>query len=239
MNLHEQLDDIFEAISPTPAPIEETVKRGSRIRWRRRVVTVTGLAAAVAVAIGVPLTVHWQASPAPANTHYTVTVQSPGPHAPANEIAYGTVNGKAWRILMVNPTPALWGYGYFSVGALDPALGSETELPIGSFEPPSAPTRADPVVFVAPGMFDLDPQAMGDAGAVAAEVSYVTVTLTNGTVLTLHPVTVYGNRYVAFAAPVGTAVKATAYSSRGEISSAIALTGDDGLDQFLYWLPPG
>jgi hypothetical protein len=85
VNLHEQLDDVFEAISPAPAPIEATMKRGTRIRWRRRVVAVTGVAAVVAAAIGVPLTVHWQASPAPAITRYSVTVRPPGPHAPANE----------------------------------------------------------------------------------------------------------------------------------------------------------
>jgi hypothetical protein len=121
VNLHEQLDDLFEAISPTPAPIEAIMKRGSRIRWRRRVVTATGIAAVVAAAIGVPLTVRWQASPAPATSHYTVTVQAPGQDAPADEIAYGTVNGKAWRILMISPMPATRGYGYFSVEALGPA----------------------------------------------------------------------------------------------------------------------
>jgi len=102
-----------------------------------------------------------------------------------------------------------------------------------------AQTPADPVIFNGPGMFGLYPHAMGDAGAVAADVTYVTVTLTNAAVLTLHPVTVYGSRYVVFAAPDGTAVKVTAYSSRGEIASAIAFTGVDELDEFIAWLTPG
>jgi hypothetical protein len=239
VSLHEHLDDVFEAISPAPAPIEETMKRGTRIRRRRRATAVACTAAMVAVAICIPLTVHWQATSVPATSHYTVTVRPPGPHSPANEIAYGAVNGKAWRILMAKPTPSTNGsYGY-CVEALGQAFDFETELPVGPCKPPSGATRADPVVFGGPGMYGLDPQAMGVAGAVAAEVTYVTVSLTNGTVLTLHPVTVYGSRYVAFAAPFGTTVKATAYSSRGEISSAVAFTGVYELAQFITWLRPG
>jgi len=77
-------------------------------------------------------------------------------------------------------------------------------------------------------------------GAVAADVSYVTVRLGNGTVLTLHPVTVFGVRVVAFAVPAGAEiVSATGYSGHGEISTAIPFNDPGGLATFGLWLKPG
>jgi hypothetical protein len=239
VNLHEQLDGAFEAINPAPAPIEEAMKRGTRIRRRRRATAVACAAAVVAAAICIPLTVHWQFSSSPATSHYTVTVQPPGPHSPANEVAYGTVNGKAWRILMSKATSTATGYGN-CVQALGPAIDNELVLPMAC-EPPSGATPGDPVVFQDQAMNGgPDPLAFGYGGEVAKNVAYVTVTLTNGTVLTLRPVTVYGSRYVAFATPSGTVVRVTAYSRQGEIASAIAFTGA-GDDQFFSsaWLRPG
>ena len=32
-----------------------------------------------------------------------MTVQAPGPHSPAGEIASGTVNGKSWRLIVEKP----------------------------------------------------------------------------------------------------------------------------------------
>jgi hypothetical protein len=71
-------------------------------------------------------------------------------------------------------------------------------------------------------------------------VSYFKVRLANGTVLTLRPVTVYGIRVVAFAAPLGAViVDATAYSPRGEIATAIPFDDQDGMADFVAWLKPG
>ena len=82
--------------------------------------------------------------------------------------------------------------------------------------------------------------AAGYAGEVAANVSYVTVTFTNGTVLTLQPVTVYGNRYVAFATPANAVARVTAYSALGEIATSVAFapTGQ-GIFMSNAWLRPG
>jgi hypothetical protein len=241
-DLHEQLDKALGSIEPAPAPIEETMRKGTHIRWRRRTVAVAAsLAAAAAVAIVVPIATHTLASPTPATTHYTVTEQQPCPGSPANEIAVGTVNGKSWRILMPKATPnsigdpgCVWGLG--------PAFDREFEETLSApCQPPSGATSADPVVF-ADGTYFSGPGAVavGYGGAVAANVSYVTVTLTNGTVLTLHPVTVYGSRYVAFATVSGTIAGVAAYSRQGEIASTVAftLTGQD-IFQSNAWLRPG
>jgi hypothetical protein len=57
---------------------------------------------------------------------------------------------------------------------------------------------------------------------VQADVTYVTVRLGNGAVPTLHPVTVYGTRAVAFAGPVRAEItEVTAYSRHGEIAFAV------------------
>jgi hypothetical protein len=72
-------------------------------------------------------------------------------------------------------------------------------------------------------------------------VSYVTVRLGNGTVLTLHPVTVYGTRVIAFAFPGNAAiVNAIAYSRHGEISTAVPFNNPAALlVYFGVWLKPG
>ena len=243
MSLHEQFDRELEAISPPPppAPVEETMRRGIWMRRRRRVTAVACTAAVVAAAICIPLTVHWKDSSAPETSHYTVTVQPPGPNSAANEIAYGTVNGKTWRILMGKTTPNGTSFGSCAE-MLGPAFEPEpfTGPDTGCY-PPRGATPANPVAFDPPAFAaGPAPQVAGLAGEVAANVTYVTVTLTNGTVLTLQPVTAYGARYVAFAAPNGAVVQVTAYSRRGEIARAFPFT-PNGPDWILDtgWLRPG
>jgi hypothetical protein len=243
VSLHEQFDRELGAISPPPppAPVEETMRRGTWMRRRRHATAVACTAAVVAAAIWVPLAVHWKDSSAPETSHYTVTVQPPGPTAPVNEIAYGTVNGKAWRILMgkTSPNDASFDSCAEMLGPAfepEPVTGPDT----GCY-PPRGATLANPVAFDPPAFaVGPDPQALGLAGEVAANVTHVTVTLTNGTLLTLQPVTVYGDRYVAFAAPTGAVVQVTAYSRRGEIARAFPFA-PDGPDWFLDtgWLRPG
>jgi hypothetical protein len=77
-------------------------------------------------------------------------------------------------------------------------------------------------------------------GAVRANVSYVTVRLGDGTVLTLHPARVYGARVMAFAIPMGAPIlSVTAYSPQGEIATAIPFNYPGGSASFGIWLRPG
>ena len=74
----------------------------------------------------------------------------------------------------------------------------------------------------------------------SAAVRYVTVRLADGTVLTLHPVTVYGTRLVAYGVPVHAVVsRVTAYSAHGELASAIPFNDPDGTATVNLWLRPG
>jgi hypothetical protein len=77
-------------------------------------------------------------------------------------------------------------------------------------------------------------------GAVQADVSYVTVRLGNGTVLVLHPVTVYGTRAVALALPIkATITEVAAYSRHGEIAFAVPFNWPSQGAWVISWLRPG
>jgi len=234
-DLGERMNEAFSTITPGPAPIDSAVHQGKTIRWRRRATALAGVAAVVAAGITVPLAVHWSASPPPpVTTHYTVTVQPPGPRSPAGLIAAGTINGKSWQIIAEKPGTQ----GATSGQQCFQTLGASFGSPGGSQDcgpPPTLAGDADPVQFTGSGNKTAD----ATYGLVQSDVSYVRVTLSNGTELTLRPVTVYGKRYVGVVAPGGVIVEATAYSRHGEIASAIPFSASDGLPVFSAWLRPG
>jgi hypothetical protein len=245
-NLSERLDSAIETITPRPAPVDRAVRRGKTIRVRRRVAAAVGAAAGVAaiVAIGVitvPSLDHGASpAPAPASGHYTVTVQPPGSHSPAGLIASGTVNGKAWRIGVDQPGTHGAGRGRQDVYASGPAFtyasGSAGGTSALSGTGPALRADTDPVAFDGGG----SAPTTSLYGAVRADVSYVKVTLGNGTVVTLRPVTVYGVRAVGLAYPANAVIDAvTAYSRHGEIATAIPFDGPDATPYFGIWLKPG
>ena len=233
-DLREQLDRAFGPVTPSPAPIEGAVRRGKAIRGRRRAGAVASLAvAAAAVAVAVPLSQHATRAASPASGHYTATVHVPSPNAPAGAIAYGTINGQWWELVASQPGTDGAGRGQQLVTASGAAFGSSG---LADVEPPFAPDPSSPVALT--GLQSGTTQCQ--FGAVAADVSYVTVRLGNGIVLTLHPVTVFGVRVVAFAAPAGAEiVSATAYSAHGEIAAAIPFNDPIGGASFGLWLKPG
>jgi len=229
--LRGRLDDAFSAVSPVSAPIEGAIRKGKVIRLRRRTVAAAGIAAVVTAAVFTPLAVHWSASPAPSTGPYTVTVRPPGPHSPPGEIASGTVNGKSWQVIAERRCPG--GDGYCILGQ-GPAFGDSTESE--SAGDTLANATGLPVYWSASSSGPVQLQL----GAVRAGVSAVRVYFGNGTVLTLYPVTVYGDRAVAFAAPVGVdIVRAVAYSRTGEIAAAIPLNLPGKMSYFGSWLTPG
>ena len=68
----------------------------------------------------------------------------------------------------------------------------------------------------------------------------MTVWLATGQLLTLHPVTVGGIRYVAFAAPLHTAIsRVTGYSGQRALTTAVPFNSPTGLSIFGRWLTPG
>jgi hypothetical protein len=233
-DLHERLDRAFETITPQPAPVDGTIRRGKSIKGRRRVAAAVAVAAVVAVGVITVPSLHRLAGPAPApgSGHYTVTVQPPGPGSPAGLIASGTINGKYWQLVTGKP-----GTGGTTPGNQEIYLsGAALENEMTGIVPDLSTDQPAPVAFEEVGITPVEAQY----GPVQADVSYVKVTLDNGTVLTLHPVTAYGARVVAFATPLNaTIVSATAYSRHGEIATAIPFNEPGGQAFFGIWLKPG
>jgi hypothetical protein len=231
-DLHERLDGAVEAITPRPAPVDGVMRHGRVIRWRRRAVAVAAVAVVAAGAVAVPSLRHAAAQHQPATSRYTATVQAPGPHSPAGLIASGTVNGQHWALTAGRPGAGGAGRGQQFVIASGPAFGPDgaTNSATAFAAPATEPVSLTEIVCG---------PSQAAYGPVAADVSYVTVRLGNGIVLTLHPVRVYGVRLVGFAIPVGApVVSATAYSARGEIATAIPFR-DGGISSFVTWLRPG
>jgi hypothetical protein len=232
-DLYERLDRAAEGITPRPAPVDGAMRRGRAIRWRRRSVAMAGVAAVVAAGVIAVPSLRHAVTENPATARYTVTVRPPGPDSPAGLIASGTVNGQRWRVAVGRPGAGGAGPGQQFALVSGPAFGPD---PLSSSGPALAPDSMEPVSFTAisSGL------SQAQFGAVRADVSYLTVRLGNGTLLTLHPARVWGVREVAFAAPVGAEItEATAYSRHGVIATAIPFNYPGEMATFSAWLRPG
>jgi hypothetical protein len=220
-----RLDQAFQAITPREAPLDQAVRHGTVIRVRRRLAAVAGVAV-VAAGIAVPVLLNQQApQPVLNQPRYHVTVHPAGPHSPAGLIASGTADGRRWTVMAGKP-----GSGGQCFTAV---LGPTSLRNCGAVTGPAEP---DPVAF----MGNSDRFTDVEFGPVSAAVSYVTVGLADGPLLTLHPVPAYGTRYIAFAAPAHAVIsKITAYSARGEIASAVPFHDPDGTATISLWLRPG
>jgi hypothetical protein len=222
-----RLDQAFSTVSPRPAPVEGAIRRGRAIRARRRAGAVAGLAVIAGAGVAVPLLLPRLAAAPAGPPPYTVTVRPPGQHPAPGLIAAGTINGRPWQITADRSGREGQPHGTWCVQA----LGEYGCGPLGSA------TAAAPVNFGGMGAGGRQAQY----GPVAADVTVVTVQLSNGEVLTLRPVDVgSGVRMVGFAAPTGLTVRsATAYSARGVLASAVAFTRPGQLATFGLWLRPG
>jgi hypothetical protein len=215
------------------------MRNGGKIRNRRRAWAVVGSVAAIGVAAACyPALAHQQALPAPVTSHVRVTVNPPGPHSPAGLIASGVIGTDSWQWLTDKPGTggAPRGQRCFGPGG---RLASDFAAVCDASAGPdgNGSGQSDPVGFEGAGG-SADTILWGPV--VDPAVSYVTVRLGDGTVLTLHPATVYGTRYVAFAVPRDMVVdSATAYSRTGEIATAIPYQRPGGTPVFQVWLRPG
>lgn len=221
-----RLDQAFQAITPREAPLDQAVRQGTVIRVRRRLAAVAGVAV-VAAGIAVPVLLNQQASqPVLNHPRYHVTVHPAGPHSPAGLIASGTSGGRRWTVTAGKPGPG--GAQCFTAVLRPTSLRSCGAV--------TGPSESDPVAFM--GTSDRFTDA--EFGPVGAAVSYVTVRLAGGPLLTLHPVRVHGTRYVAYAVPAHAVIsKITAYSARGEIAAAVPFHDPDGTATVSLWLRPG
>ena len=240
-DLHERLEAVFGTISPHPAPIDDAIRGGRVIKGRRRLALAVGAGAvAVAAAIAVPSVLRHTAAPGPAaprQPQYTVTVQAPGPSAQPGLIALGTINGQRWWISADRPGSDVAHPGQQVIIVVGPGVGATggVNLDISTLGTQAGPPGPVPLMG-----FTFGTAAQLQIGAVQADVSYVTVRLGNGTVLTLHPVSVYGTRAVAFAVPIkATITEVAAYSRHGEIAYAVPFNWPSQGAWVVSWLRPG
>jgi hypothetical protein len=240
-DLHERLEAAFGAISPHPAPVDDAIRGGRVIKGRRRLALAVGAGAvAVAAAVAVPSVLRHTAAPAPAATgrsQYTVTVQAPGPSAQPGLIASGTINGQRWWIIADRPGSDVPHPGLQVIIVAGPGVGAigGADLDMSTLGTQAGPPGPAPLMG-----WTFGTAAQLQIGAVQADVSYVTVRLGNGTVLVLHPVTVYGTRAVAFALPIkATITEVAAYSRHGEIAYAVPFNWPSQGAWVVSWLRPG
>lgn len=234
--LRESLDQAMRTVTVGEPPVDAAMCRGRAIRHRRRVtVLASALAVAVVAGAGYPAVTHLRATPPPPVTTHRVVVTDvpPGPGSAAGLVASGLIGGKSWQVIVGKPQQ-LGGAGtqqcFHAQGTAFPGQG--TSLNCGPVLAPSA----DPVQFTGIGTG----AAEAELGAVAADVTYLVVTLTDGQQLKLIPVRVYGTRLVAFAAPLSTGIaSATAHLNNGQYRTAIPAPLPGGLPVFGAWLAPG
>jgi hypothetical protein len=216
-DLRERLGGVLDTITPSPAPVSATVRQGEAIKMRRWIYAAAGLAVVAILAAVGPGVLHRALAPAgPAS--YRVTVHPPGPGSGAGLIASGTINARHWKVVAATP-----GGGSQCIGF----GGGESCASRGPV--PSA--RKDPAEFGTSG----EGTVLYEYGVVRRDVSRVDVILGNGTVLTLHPVSMYNRRYVAFAVPSRLAVtEVVAYSGASELAFSIPFRSE-----VVSWLRPG
>jgi hypothetical protein len=229
-HLRGQLTALLDDVAPSPAPTAAVKRRGKAIRVRRRVGVAVGLAIAVVAAALVPSLLRLSAAPTPATRQHKypkVTVGFVGHGAPRGVIAEGAINGKRWRITLS------WQGKELCVGT----SGALPEAGCGSVSSYAAgwPATLDGIGGGGPG----GTNAL--YGIVARRVSRVSVELSDGDVLDLHPVRFSRYRWIGVELPAALAVtNVVAYSGSRELAYAIPFTSaPGGLPSVEDWLRPG
>jgi hypothetical protein len=155
-------------------------------------------------------------------------------------IADGFIGEDYWQVQIASPDVA--NFCYTPAGAGNGQCSSYESLSPNSGAPADFAGMTDAVVN--PGSGKVTATEAVELGAVASDVTYFTVTFTDGQQLKLIPVTVNGRRYVAWGAPQSmTVASVTAYlggpySASGPTETAVPYTGN-GLASFGLWLKAG
>jgi hypothetical protein len=226
--LRDSLSGLLDGVEPAPPPVGAVMRTGKAIRTRRKLGIAGGLAAVVVAAVLVPAMMH-QSRPAPAvhQRHYEVSVHPRGKHDPANLIAYGSVDGRAWRATVTgsgkNLAVNFTGQSTMGGALTDPGPATSS-TGITAFEGSGGGTGVHAVQSL--------------ISRVSPGVRLITMTLANGTVLDLVPVQYRGMPVIAVELPQGLRVeRADAYSNAGEVAYAIPFFYG-GSNDIMTWLRP-
>ena len=216
--LSTRLSGLLDGLEPRPAPVTQVVRRGRGIRMRRWISVAAGLAIIAAGAALIPgfLQTHRVTPMTP--LHYKVTVTTLRGSANGGVVGEGTIGTKRWRVV-VNRTMSAGctAQGYVATCGFGDRSG------VGPRE-------------VILGGVGNGPQF--EAGTVGADITRVAIHLSNGTVLSLRPVSAYGLHWIAVAAPLHAITWAVSFVGQSEFQYAIPYNGK-GIAQFGAWLRPG
>jgi hypothetical protein len=223
--LRKRLSAVLDEMTPGPAPVGVVIRRGRGVRRRR----VAGAAAAVLAAAAAVAGFSWLGLRLPSQAPVAprppvVTVVPPGPGAPAGQIASGTVGRAHWSARVSAPRN----------GTTCLIASGDTGRFCGLSTIPLSPAG------LGGGMSAHGYEIVG--GPVEPGVTRVEVLLADGQRLVLHPAVAYGQRWVAVALPLRTAVlKAVAYHGRTVYKYAIPFTGPGPhpFPVFATWRRPG
>jgi hypothetical protein len=229
--VREVLTDLTAGQPPAPPGRYASVRRRAVARRHRQLASAAAaVALLVAAAIAIPLGVLHvgPTRPAAPSRHYHVSVRPPGAGAPPGLVASGAINGRKWQVI-VQREKGLSGYCYRYAAGLMNCDGDPLPRPASTGDPVSFTGSAGTSYPVS-------------VGTVRSDVAYLTLSFTNGQVLTLHPVDVLGSRYARFFAievPYSAAVtRVAAYSRHSELEYAIPFTALGDIEP-VRWLRPG
>lgn len=237
-DLRAQLGAALDEFAPGPVPFDAVVRQGRAVMIRRRVTAaVVGLAVLAAAAL-LPTLLNSLHRPAPVKPHYHVTVNPPSPGSPRGLIASGLVDRARWHLIVI--------YHARHEETCISSIRSEDNC--GGGVPPNRGLAGAPASLAGDRYKSARlPSGRGIRvqmvyGDVRRDVDHLRIDLSNGQVLTLHPVAVLGKKYarwVAFAAPFAAAVREiTVYSKSGELEHSVPFTGRGSIE-IVRWLLPG
>ena len=238
-DLRAQLGTALDEFAPGPVPFHAVVRQGRAVMIRKRITAVAVGLAVLAAAALVPTLLHALQRTAPVTHHYHVTVKPPTPGSPQGLVASGLVNRARWQFFARYNKRQ---YGLCLESRLGTgACGGGRPLGGGRAGTPPATLWADgPEAARLPNGHWVRTHMV--YGYVRHDVDNLRVDLSNGQVLTLRPVDLFGARYarwVAFAVPFAAAVsEITVYSASAELEHAVPFTGRGSIT-IERWLKPG
>jgi hypothetical protein len=236
--LRDELTRALRTVEAGNAPVEETMRLGRAIKTRRRAAVVVGALAVIAAVVGFPALAHHLAAPATVPAQHKdpkLTVTPPAPGAKAGTIAQGAIGTMRWQVGLRRDGPQVC----LTTVGITAGTGAAESVQL-SCETPVANSGA-PADFSMVGEGSLYVQL----GTVASNVVYFLVTFTDGQQLKLIPVTVFGQRYIAFAAPTGMPVTSIiaelggAHFDSGQHATAIPFWLPGRAPEFVAWLRDG
>jgi hypothetical protein len=227
-DLRTSLGTALDDLDCGPLPLTSVIRQGKTVVLRRR---LTAAVAALAVAAAaVPAIAHQIGRPAApaASTHYHVTVRPPGANSPRGLIANAGLNHRHWQI--TGTAQRVGG----QINICFEVFGNDcqaTPIPVATDK--GAPADIEMTVGPAPMALIAD---------VRSDVRFLQVSLSNGQIVTLKPVAIFGRSHASWVAMVvpnpAAVTMIAAYSAKGQVGYAIPF-GRGTLFSAMRWFAPG